>query len=183
MENCPNCKAPKLFTSSNGKLTRCTNCGKDVERKVSPSSINSLKKGKVILCTVHGRTTMEGVDAQLLAVGKPKGRTYYQWWEHTPGLAPSRELITHTKEHNHSKGRLDGWFERYTESLLDEWVNRGDSQHALVELLKKLNKGLNVAVSCYCHPEKRPVCHLTILRELLEDMGYVVEEAEPIDYK
>jgi hypothetical protein len=115
-------------------------------------------------------------------VGKPKGETYFKWWIHTPGLAPSRELVTFTKEHNR-KGHLEGWFERYTESLLDEWMTRKDSIKAFKELIGYLKGGLTVAIACYCDHNKREFCHLSILRDIIEDMGYEVVEAEPIKYK
>lgn len=182
MELCPYCHHEEVFTSSSGKLTRCLICGKDVERKVERIPIKLSKKGKVVLATIHGRTKLEGVDKQLFAVGKPKGYTYFQWWEHTPGLAPSRALVTFTKEHNR-KGRLEGWFDRYTESLLEEWDTRDDAIESFIQLIKWLNKGLNVGIACYCAPEKRPFCHLSVLRGILEDMGYEVEEAVPIKYK
>lgn len=181
MNKCPHCTYPTVFISSRELIIRCTNCGKDVE-KSSLSSINSLKKGKLIICTIHGRTTMEGVDEQLLAVGKPKGTTYFKWWKHVPALAPSRELVTFTKEHNR-KGHLEGWFERYVESLMDEWLTREDSIQALSGLVKSLNSGKVIAVSCYCDTAKREQCHLGVLRDLIQDLGFEVEEAEPIDYR
>ena len=79
------------------------------------------QKGKLILATVHGRDGIPDADINLLAVGKPKGKFYFRWFKWEPGLAPSRELVTFTKLHNR-KGRLEGWFERYTESLMDEWL-------------------------------------------------------------
>ena len=183
---CQYCEAKgypsEVFISSSGNLCRCLTCDRDVEVKIVRTPIKLEKKGKVVICTIHGRTILEGVDKQLFAVGKPKGRTYFEWWEHTPGLAPTRDLVTFTKEHNR-KGRLEGWFESYEESLLDEWETSSDSMKSFTQLLKWLNKGLNVGIACYCAPEKRPVCHLSILRGLLEDLGYVVEEAEPIKYK
>lgn len=150
------------------------------EKFENPSSFN--QKGKLILATIHGRDNIPDADVNLLAVGKPKGTFYFKFFRHEPGLAPTRDLVTFTKMHNR-KGRLDGWFERYTESLLDEWLTRDDSKQALVQLRKWLDSGLNVGVSCYCAPEKRPVCHLSVLRGLMEDMGYEVVEAEPIKYK
>lgn len=150
------------------------------ENLQNTSSFN--QKGKLILATIHGRDSIPDADIQLLAVGKPKGYFYFKFFKHDPGLAPSRELVTFTKLHNR-KGRLDGWFERYTESLLDEWLIRGDSMASLVRLRKWLDSGKNVGVACYCAPEKRPVCHLSVLRTLMEDMGYTVVEAEPIKYK
>lgn len=184
MEICPYCTVGEVFTSSNNVLHRCLVCCKDVERKVVRVPIKLNQKGKVVLCTIHSRTPdMEGIDKHLFAVGKPKGNTYFNLgWQHYPGLAPTRALVTFTKEHNR-KGRLEGWFERYTESLLEEWGTREDSIESFIQLLKWLNKGTNVAISCYCDSVKRPVCHLSILRKLLEDLGYIVEEAEPIKYK
>ncbi|MNI73926.1 hypothetical protein D3C73_1299720 [compost metagenome] len=113
---------------------------------------------------------------QLLAVGKPKGQTYFRWWTHEPGLAPSRDLITFTKMHNR-KGHLDGWFERYTESLLEEWEARPDAIEAFTRLMKMLREGKTVAIACYCHPLKREECHLSVIRDLVEDLGFPVEEA------
>jgi hypothetical protein len=139
-------------------------------------------KGKLITCTVHGRTTMEGVDVQLFCVGKPKGKTYYKWWTPKPALAPSPELVTFTKSHNRSKGHLPGWFERYTESLLEEWRNSEDFLKAFSQLIQWLREGKVVAVSCYCDPHKRSECHLSILADLVRDFGFTVQEADPIAY-
>jgi hypothetical protein len=139
------------------------------------------KKGRVILCCIHNRTVMEQVDVQLFAVGKPKGETYFRWWIHEPGLAPSRDLVTFTKMHNREKGKLGGWFERYTESLLDEWEVREDSKEAFVRLLRYLKDGKTVAIACYCHPLKRDICHLSILRQIIEDLGYECEEAPLVE--
>lgn len=137
------------------------------------------RKGKVLLCTIHGRTTIDGVDIQLFAVGKPKGKTYMRWWIHDPGLAPSKELITFTKLNNR-KGHKQGWFKRYTESLLNEWSIREDFSKSFSRLIKWLNEGKVVAIACYCAPQKRSQCHLSILKDLIEDFGYEVTEAEPV---
>lgn len=174
------CCSAETYTSS--LFNRCTRCGRDVEVTTSVPSSSFKGKGKVILATIHGRTNIKGADIHLFAVGKPKGTTYFNWWVHTPGLAPSRELVTFTKEHNR-KGRLEGWFERYTESLLDEWTTREDSMKAFKELVGYLKGGLTVAIACYCDVAKREFCHLSILRDIIEDMGYEVEEATPIKYK
>lgn len=180
---CPYCHHPTVFISSSENLIRCTTCDKDVEKSLLPS-VSLPKKGKVIICTVHGRKPLEEADVNLLAVGKPKGQTYFNLgWEHEPGLAPSRELVTFTKHNNHSKGRLDGWFERYTESLLDEWEIRGDSISALSKVVKAVKSNKVVAISCYCAPGKRDICHLSVLKDILEDLGCSVEEAEQIEYK
>ena len=163
-------------------FTRCLRCSRETETiSVSPPSFKA-ERGKVILATVHGRTEIPNADVQLLAVGKPKGTSYFRFFKHEPGLAPSWDLVTFTKEHNR-KGRLDGWFERYTESLIEEWLTREDSLEAFKMLRKNLNSGLNVGVACYCHHKKRDVCHLSILRDIMESMGYEVLEAEPIKYK
>lgn len=140
------------------------------------------QKGKLILATVHDRDGIPDAEVSLLAVGKPKGTFYFKYFKWEPGLAPSKELVTFTKTNNR-KGRLDGWFERYTESLLDEWSVRGDSKESLVYVRKLLDSGKNVGVACYCAPEKRAICHLSVLRELMELLGYEVVEAEPIKYK
>lgn len=175
--NCPYCAEYDKFVEvyATGSLHRCLRCLRDIPRQVQKSPIK-LEKGKVVLCCVSNRTVMEGVDVQLLAVGKPKGQTYFQWWKHEPGLAPSRELVTFTKEHNR-KGHLEGWFERYTEKLLDEWESREDSLDAFTRLIGLLNEGKVVAIACYCHPLKRDMCHLSVLRSILEDLGFEVEEA------
>jgi hypothetical protein len=174
------CCNAEIYTSS--LFNRCLRCTRDVEVKTSVPSSSFKRKGKVILATIHGRTEIEGADIHLFAVGKPKGETYFKWWKHTPGLAPTRELVTFTKEHNR-KGRLEGWFDRYTESLLDEWMTREDSIKAFKHLRAYLDADLTVAIACYCDIAKREFCHLSILRDLLEDMGYLVEEATPIKYK
>jgi len=176
--NCPHCAEYGKFVEVHacGWLHRCLRCYRDIPRQVVRVPIKLEKRGKVILCCVHNRTIMEGVDVQLFAVGKPKGETYFKWWKWEPGLAPARDLVTFTKMHNRA-GKLDGWFERYTESLLDEWESREDFTEAFARLLKYLKDGRTVAVSCYCHPLKRAVCHLSILRGLIEDFGYLVEEA------
>jgi hypothetical protein len=176
--NCPYCAEYDHFVEvyGTGWLHRCLRCNRDIPKQYKRTPIKlPKKKGKVILCTVHNRTKMEGVDVQLFAVGKPKGTTYMQWWTHEPGLAPSRDLVTFTKLHNR-KGHLDGWFERYTESLLDEWETRQDSIQAFTRLLRMLKDGKTVAISCYCHPLKREVCHLSVLRSIVEDLGFEVEE-------
>lgn len=174
------CCSAEVFISS--LFNRCIRCGKDVEVKTSAPSSSFNQRGKVILATIHGRTSIPEADKLFLAVGKPKGDTYFKWFTHDPGLAPSRDLVTFTKEHNR-KGKLEGWFERYTESLLDEWFTREDSMKSFIRLRKWLDAGLNVGVACYCDHHKREFCHLTILREVMESMGYIVEEAEPIKYK
>lgn len=174
------CCSAEIYTSS--LFNRCIRCGRDVEVTTSVPSSSFKGKGKIILATIHGRTELEGADIHLFAVGKPKGETYFKWWKHTPGLAPTRELVTFTKEHSR-KGKLEGWFERYTESLLEEWMTRKDSMQAFKALRAYLDAGLNVAVACYCDHNKREFCHLSILRDLMEDMGYEVEEATPIKYK
>lgn len=177
--SCPNCTAKGYQTDiiSVGSLHRCSKCTRDIEGKRTDSEVDleTRGKGKVFICTIHGRTTVEGVSKQLFAVGKPKGYTYMEWWDWEPGLAPSRDLVTFTKLNNR-KGKKEGWFERYTESLLDEWMEREDSQIAFRKLMKTLDSGNNVAIACYCAKEKRPICHLSILRDILEDLGYEVEE-------
>lgn len=124
---------------------------------------------------------MEGVDIQLFAVGKPKGETYFKWWRHCPALAPTRDLVTFTKMHNREKGKINGWFERYTESLIDEWDNSAEFQREFKLLIKSLKEGKIVAIACYCHPMKRDICHLSILADLIRDFGYEVEEAELVE--
>ena len=85
-EYCPEClkKGYKAEILSAGSPYRCARCSKNIEkRKVDPKSVKLDKKGKVILCTIHGRTpNIEGVDKYLFAVGKPKGETYFRLgWE------------------------------------------------------------------------------------------------------
>ena len=178
---CPKCNS-EVFVGT--VIVRCLRCARDLEAKTLNVPLKLKGRGKVVICTIHNRTPdMEGIDKHLLAVGKPKGETYFNLgWEHYPGLAPSRDLVTFTKEHNRG-GKLDGWFERYTESLLDEWATRKDAMEQFIQLRKWLDKGLNVAVACYCHPSKRDICHLSILREILESMEYEVREARPIPYR
>lgn len=188
MKLCPYCKDKgyhgEVFISSSGSLCRCLNCERDLDRRelLSPA-IKSKEEGKVILCTVHGRKPLEEADINLLAVGKPKGKTYFSLgWEHDPGLAPSRDLVTFTKLHNR-KGKLEGWFDRYSEKLIDEWLIRGDSISSFSRLIKYLKEGKTVAISCYCDSVKREFCHLSVLSDIIEDLGFTVEEAEPIKYK
>lgn len=138
--------------------------------------------GKLIICTIHGRTVMEGVDIQLFCVGKPKGKTYFRWWTHKPSLAPSPSLVTFTKSHNRDKGHLVGWFERYTESLLQEWSTSDEFKKDFAQLIQWLREGKVVAVACYCDSHKRSECHLSILADLVRDFGFTVEEAKPIKY-
>ncbi|WIT26241.1 hypothetical protein [Bacillus phage SPO1L3] len=161
-------------------FNRCYRCFADLPTEKLLKKEVSLNdgKGKVMICSIHNRKSVEGADVHLFAVGKPKGTFYFDWWDHTPGLAPSRDLVTFTKEYNRSKGRREGWFERYTERLLDEWSERKDFRVAMKKLRKDLDSGKNVAIACYCPKYKRDVCHLSILGELLEDLGYKVEEVE-----
>ncbi len=168
------------------ELCRCLRCHRDVEpveETISSPSPSFKGKGRMVICTIHGRKPLEEADVNLLAVGKPKGESYFGLgWTHDPGLAPSRDLVTFTKEHNR-KGHKDGWFDRYTERLLEEWSVRKDAKKSLGRLLKWLKEGKTVAVSCYCDPHKREFCHLSILRDIVEDMGFEVEEATPIKYR
>lgn len=137
-------------------------------------------KGKVVLCTIDYRKSLEGTSHSWLAVGKPRGDYYFQWWEWKPGLAPSSNLVTETRSFNNMKGIREGWFERYTQKLIEEWFSRQDFHVSYSNLIKILDSGENVAVACYCAPSKREFCHLSILRKVLEESGYQVEEAEPI---
>lgn len=180
---CPHCeqKGYQAEIISVGSLNRCIRCVRDVRREVSRTPIKLEQKGKVLICTVHGRTNVPGADRLVLAVGKPKGQTYFQWWEWVPALAPSRDLVTYTKEHNR-KGRLPGWFERYTEHLLDEWYSSKEFLNEFSSLVEDLKLGKVIAVSCYCDHRKREFCHLSVLADLIRDLGYQVEEAEPIHY-
>jgi hypothetical protein len=188
MQVCPKClekgHKAEIFLATN--MSRCLRCAGNVvgvEVKTPPPRPSFKRKGKMVICTIHGRKPLEEADINLLAVGKPKGYTYFDLgWKHEPGLAPSRELVTFTKEHNR-KGHKDGWFERYTESLLDEWTTREDAKKALGRLVKWLKEGKTVAVACYCDSVKREFCHLSILRDIIEDMGFYVEEAIPIKYR
>lgn len=177
--NCPHCAEYGKFVevATCGWLHRCLRCNRDIPKYYKRTPI---KIGKVTMCCVSNRTVMEGIDVQLLAVGKPKGQTYFQWWEWEPGLAPTRDLVTFTKTHNR-KGHLDGWFERYTESLIAEWEEREDFKVAFAKLLKLLKEGKKVAIACYCHPLKREVCHLSVLKGLIEEFGYEVVEAELVE--
>lgn len=179
MKLCPYCLhyGHSVGVYQSGWLSRCIRCDRDVEETIERIPIKLERRGKVIMCCVHNRTVMEGVDVQLFAVGKPKGETYFRWWKHEPGLAPTRELITFTKMHNRA-GKLDGWFERYTESLLAEWESRKDFKIAFRELLGYLKEDKVVAIACYCNPMKREVCHLSILADLIRDFEYEVVEAE-----
>jgi len=180
--SCPHCIdwGHLVEVYSSGWLHRCLRCCKDIEVPIVRTPIKLERRGKVVLCCIHNRTVMENVDVQLLAVGKPKGQTYFQWWVHEPGLAPTRDLVTFTKEHNR-KGKLNGWFERYEESLLAEWESRKDFTVAFKQLLAYLKEGKTVAIACYCHPLKRDICHLSILKGLIEDFGYAVDEAELLE--
>lgn len=182
MMNCPSCSqwSHLVEVISSGWLHRCPRCSRDIPRQIIRVPIKLERRGRVILCCVHNRTVMENVDIQLFAVGKPKGETYFKWWTWEPGLAPTRDLVTFTKMHNRA-GKLDGWFQRYEESLLDEWESRKDFKEAFSRLLGYLKDGKTVAVACYCHPMKRGICHLSILRALIEDFGYEVEEAKLLE--
>uniref|UniRef100_A0AAU8BCF3 DUF488 domain-containing protein n=1 Tax=Bacillus phage Adastra TaxID=3143958 RepID=A0AAU8BCF3_9CAUD len=176
---CPYCKSKGRESEviQTPIFNRCYRCLADLPtEKLLKGEVSLKGKGKVMICSIHNRKSVEGADIHLFAVGKPKGTFYFDWWDHTPGLAPSRELVTFTKEYNRTKGRKEGWFERYTERLLDEWSERKDFMKAMKKLRKNLDSGKNVAIACYCPKYKRDVCHLSILGELLEDMGYIVEE-------
>lgn len=178
---CPYCKSKGKESEvyQTPIFNRCARCLADIsdERLISRKE-NRDQKGKVLLCTIHNRKEVKGADVHLFAVGKPKGTFYFQWWEHTPGLAPSKELVTFTKSYNRTRGVRDDWFERYTDYLLAEWSASKKFMKAMKRLRSDLDSGKNVAIACYCPKHKREVCHLSILRELLEDMGYTVEEVK-----
>lgn len=136
-----------------------------------------MKKGKVFLCTIDNRSyVLPDIDKQLFAVGKPKGKTYFQYWQHAPGLAPSPALVTSTNITRRTHGDYTDWFTTYREELLKEWYNRRDFLRAYSELINDLDNGKNIAIACYCPPQRRLLCHLSILQELLIDMGYKVLE-------
>lgn len=136
-------------------------------------TVNGHKKpGKLITCSIHGRSKDNVADIQLFCVGKPLGKTYFKRWVHVPSLAPSKDLVTYTKR---CKKNGD-WFIHYTDSLLDEWSSSEDFTHAFSQLIRWLSEGKTVAVACYCNSRKRQVCHLSILGDLVKDFGFEVEE-------
>ena len=128
--------------------------------------------GKLLTCSIHGRSKDTVADVQLFCVGKPMGTTYFKRWIHTPSLAPSKELVTYTKRSGHKAN----WFNNYTTNLLDEWNNSSEFKSAFKQLLTWLGEGKTVAVACYCNTRKRQVCHLSILGDLVKDFGFEVEE-------
>lgn len=188
-EFCPHCftkKGYKVEIIVSGDISRCALCMRDLPepaRRIVRVPIKLERKGRVVLCCVHGRAgKVDWADHQIFAVGKPKGTTYFEWWEHDPGLAPTSDLVTFAKRHPHKGSKKDS-FQFYMEQLLDEWSIRKDFTRSFSRLLNWLKAGKTVAVACYCDPGKRDICHLSILRGLIEDFEYEVTEAEPIWYR
>lgn len=130
-----------------------------------------ISRGKLLTCSIHGRSRDRIADVQLFCVGKPKGTTYFKRWIHTPSLAPSKDLVTYTKRTKHTD-----WFGNYTQNLINEWSNSEDFTHFFSQVIKWLSEGKTVAVACYCNTNKRQVCHLSILADLIKDFGFEVEE-------
>lgn len=133
-----------------------------------------MKRGKIYTCSIHGRAKDNIADVQLFCVGKPKGTTYFDNWIHTPSLAPSKELVTYTKR----KARGE-WFKNYTINLLSEWSNSTEFIQSFNQILEWISEGKTIALACYCNHKKRQVCHLSILADLLKDLGFEVEELPP----
>ena len=132
-------------------------------------------KGKLLTCCITGRGKTRYADIQLLCVGKPKSRMYEQFgWIYTPALAPSPELVTHTKIQQ-KKMRLE-WWNFYKDSLLTEWESSKEFYSSLSEVVSFLQQGKTVAVACYCPSVRRSRCHLSILADIVRDLGYETQE-------
>lgn len=130
----------------------------------------------MITCTVTNRFSNDLAPIQLLCVGKPKGKTYFRWWKHTPSLAPSAELVTYTV-----RNKRGNWWEFYTEKLITEWESSKSFKSSIKMVMSYLDEGLDVAVACYCLPLGRERCHLSMLASIFQDLGYECIEAEEVN--
>jgi uncharacterized protein YeaO (DUF488 family) len=103
--------------------------------------------------------------------GVPKrefaSRDYYDAW--LPELAPSDTLV----KAGQSAATDRDWrafARRYRAEMAQPAAAR------LIDLLAALSRTTSLSIGCYCVDEAR--CHRSILKELLEEHGAVIEHAE-----
>ena len=77
-----------------------------------------------------------------------------------PELAPSSELL---KKFNDDAISWERFVGRYRSEM-----NKPERKY-LIPLFAALSKVTNLSIGCYCQDQKR--CHMSVLRELLDDAG------------
>ena len=100
--------------------------------------------------------------------GVPKSefaaRDFYDAW--LPELAPSETLV---KQAQGAAGERE--WQRFVKRYRAEMTQPAASR--LLDLLAAISQGSALSVGCYCEDEAR--CHRSVLRELLEEHGAVLE--------
>ncbi len=90
---------------------------------------------------------------------------YYDVW--LPELAPGAQLLSWATAEEMSDPR----WKRFTREYRREM--KGHQEQHLISLLTVMSRDTNFSVGCYCENALR--CHRTLLAELLEEAGAVME--------
>lgn len=100
--------------------------------------------------------------------GVPKSefaaRDFYDAW--LPELAPSETLVKQAQNAANER-EWQRFVKRYRAEMTQPAASR------LLDLLAAISQGSALSVGCYCEDEAR--CHRSVLRELLEEHGAVLE--------
>ncbi len=91
-------------------------------------------------------------------------RGYYDTW--LPELAPTPELMKLGKA-----AQSDADWKTFRKDYRSEMST--PDKRRLLDLLATLSHGTDLSVGCYCEDEAR--CHRSVLRELLEERGAVLD--------
>jgi uncharacterized protein YeaO (DUF488 family) len=94
-------------------------------------------------------------------------RNWYDVW--FPNLAPSAETVK-LGQAAETPAQWAAFKKKYRLEMA-----AADPAHA-IELLAALSQHTNFSVGCYCEQESR--CHRSVLRELLQEAGAQVQQAE-----
>jgi uncharacterized protein YeaO (DUF488 family) len=84
-----------------------------------------------------------------------------------PELAPSASLLSWVREKPFTEARWRTFARRYAAEM------RRPSAQRLIILVAAMSQGQNLSVGCYCEDESR--CHRSLLKNLLEKAGALVE--------
>ncbi len=127
----------------------------------------SIKKGILKISSIQG--CQPSCDINLFIVRScksvPKGFT------HIPGLAPSSELFYKYwdwKKHNQWPSKWPEYVNAFVEEMKQPEMAK------LIRLIKeRLDQGKSVQLTCFCPDEL--YCHRSLIAELFEHWGYIIE--------
>ena len=158
--------------------------------QVSNNDNDVPEKGFVRLCSIRNIEKYESLDSfyTKLFIVRSLGKrsSFLDEWDfiHVPQLSPSSELFgkynnqwkkgifTRQEKEVMAKSMTNSWWDLYVPDFIQEMNGRRDIQVCLKKIMRYLDNGKSVMLTCFCNDFNR--CHRGLLGYYLQSKGYEV---------